>query len=81
MKSISKIAKQFLLPGVFALALAPSVLAQISVFATGLNNPRGLQFGPDGNLCVAEGGLGGSTSTVGLCQQVPSPVGPYTGGG
>src|SRR5213082_129047 len=53
---------------------------QITVFATGLNNPRGLKFGPDGNLYVAEGGLGGTNSTVGQCTQVPAPVGPYTGG-
>jgi len=51
----------------------------IQVFATGFNNPRGLEWGPDGNLYVAEGGLGGSDSTVGQCTQVVPPVGPYTG--
>lgn len=51
-----------------------------TVFAKGLNNPRGLRFGPDGYLYVAEGGLGGSDSTTGECTQVVPPVGPYKGG-
>jgi hypothetical protein len=51
----------------------------VSVFATGFNNPRGLTFGPDGGLYVAEGGLGGSNSTVGLCTQASGAAAPYTG--
>ncbi|MBI1781959.1 MAG: ScyD/ScyE family protein [Sphingobacteriales bacterium] len=52
---------------------------KVHVYAGGLNNPRGLKFGPDGNLYVAEGGLGGNESTAGKCVQVVFPVGPYTG--
>jgi hypothetical protein len=54
-------------------------LPEVTVFATGLNNPRGLRFGPNGSLYVAEGGTGGTNSTIGLCDQVPFPVGPYKG--
>lgn len=60
-------------------ASPPTVQTNVTVFATGLDNPRGLKFGPDGNLYVAEGGIGGSDSTVGDCDQVPFPIGPYTG--
>ena len=30
--------------------------ATVEIYATGFNNPRGLKFGPDGALYVAEGG-------------------------
>ena len=56
-----------------------TIIATSKVFATGLNNPRGLKFGPDGNLYVAEGGLGGTNSTVGQCVQVSFPLGPVFG--
>src|SRR5438132_7841000 len=50
----------------------------VSVVATGLNNPLGLKFGPNGYLYVAEAGVGGANSTVGCCEQAAG-VGPYTG--
>jgi len=55
------------------------LIANVSTFASGLNNPRGLTFDPEGNLYVAEGGVGGANSTNGQCDQVIPPVGPYTG--
>ena len=55
-------------------------LPKVSVVASGLNSPRGLAFGPGGVLYVAEGGTGGTQSTVGQCAQVVPPIGPYTGG-
>ncbi len=81
----SRIVKLCLLIGLLGFALVPSGLAQsanVSVFASGFNNPRGLKWGPDGYLYVAEGGAGGNLSTVGLCEQAAGPPagpGPYTG--
>jgi glucose/arabinose dehydrogenase len=72
-----------------AAILAASILPQAAqsqasstktVIASGLQAPRGLKFGPDGMLYVAEAGTGGTNSTVGTCPQVPAPVGPYKGG-
>lgn len=62
-------------------ATAPGV--GVSKYAGGFNNPRGLAFGPKTSsrqfLFVAEGGVGGSNSTAGLCDQIEPPIGPYTG--
>jgi hypothetical protein len=43
------------------------------VVATGLDNPRGLSFGPDGALYVAEAGRGGTSP---LCLPGVDPTGP-----
>src|SRR5258708_40076819 len=63
------------------IAVGPLAAQSVSVYATGLNGPRGLKFGPDGFLYVAEAGRGGSTPAASFdCDQVPGPVGPYFGG-
>ena len=52
----------------------------VTPIATNLNNPRGLKFGPDGSLYVAEGGTGG-TQMDAICDPLqPGPPGPYSGG-
>lgn len=54
----------------FASLLAATVAAaslhaaELQVIASGLNNPRGLDFAPTGALYIAEAGVGGSGPTV-----------------
>jgi hypothetical protein len=69
--------------GALSVAISGGAAAETSnftVIAGGLDGPRGLRFGPDGNLYVAEAGVGGPNTTVGICTQVPAPFGPYSGG-
>jgi hypothetical protein len=56
------------LAGAFATASAQAPI----VMAQGLDNPRGLAFGPDGALYVVEAGRGGSTA---LCLPTPNGTG------
>lgn len=71
-----------------AAASTPSnsrISAVATVFATGLVNPRGLKFGPDGKLYVAEGGYPVAPTTAapaglgGLCSAGASGPGEYFG--
>jgi sugar lactone lactonase YvrE len=54
-------ARTLLVAGVLACAGAPAAGAQApEVVAEGLSNPRGMSFGPGGDLYVAESGRGGN---------------------
>jgi hypothetical protein len=67
-------APSWLAVGVIALCVCSAVAqtsSNVSIFATGFNDPRGLKWGPDGNLYVAEAGNGGPVSTVGHACRFP----------
>jgi hypothetical protein len=54
----------------------------VTTYATGLTSPRGLTFGPDRNLYVAEAGVGGElepTDEPG-CEKFVNVFSPYTAG-
>jgi hypothetical protein len=55
----------------------------VTTYATGFTNPRGLTFGPDGNLYVAEAGVGGGQKPADIDPGCPVNVNiysPYTAG-
>jgi glucose/arabinose dehydrogenase len=60
-----KLASRFLSAVLFPLLMiAPAIAAgPFTVVADGLQNPRGLAFGPGGRLYVAQAGSGGATAT------------------
>ncbi len=66
--------------GIAAQAVSSQAPGGFTVFAAGLDNPRGLHFGKDQKLYVVEAGVGGPNSTVGLCPQFAPPLGPTTSG-
>src|SRR5512137_515206 len=55
----------------------------VTTYATGLTNPRGLTFGPDGNLYVAEAGVGGGQTSADIdpsCPAIVNKFSPFTAG-
>jgi hypothetical protein len=84
MKRVGSLSSLIIASAVAGFAPLPSLAQAIEptpfMVASHLEGPRGLRFGPDGYLYVAEAGTGGTNSTAGTCTQVPTPPGPYTGG-
>jgi hypothetical protein len=64
-------------------AQLPPVPTGATLVTQGLYGPRGLKFGPNGDLYVALSGTGGTRSTGALCPKLQVAVnvgGPYTNG-
>jgi len=60
----------------------PHSRPSVTTYATGLTNPRGLAFGPDGNLYVAEAGVGGPLTATGApdCPAYVNVFSPFSAG-
>lgn len=60
----------------------PPRAPDVETYATGLTNPRGLVFGPDGSLYVAQAGTGGTSTTPDTpdCPAIVNIYSPYTSG-
>lgn len=54
----------------------------VTTYASGLTNPRGLTFGPDGDLYVTEAGTGGPMTATGGpdCPAIVNVFSPFTAG-
>lgn len=80
-RTLSLIASATLLATTLTPAHANAQLpAGATVYASHLDGPRGLAFGPDGTLYIAEAGTGGTVPAPAICQAVPPPTGPNHGG-
>lgn len=61
---------------------AQSAELSVTTYATGLTNPRGLAFGPDGHLYIAEAGTGGPMTATGGpdCPAIVNIFSPFSAG-
>ena len=70
-------------PGPAGAASRSSRGPSVTTYATGFTNPRGLTFGPDGSLYVAEAGTGGDQTPADIdpdCLVNVNIYSPYTAG-